>query len=251
MATLKYLNATTPTTTISSPSSVTTFSVSGSGTQSSPYSGASTNQGISSSTANVSFSIAGTGTAEIYYNVNISSEANFDFGRIIKNSVNQLQVSDIGNHIGSFPVSSGDTIQLQYSKDGSVNSNSDVFTINSLYIANPQTIRFLGASTFRFVDPLPPTSTPTINFVSGSYNSFIDAFQYTWTVRNNDATTADVWSAVDNSTPTGNLRNLASTATSSNITGGSVFSSAVIYARAQASGKSMSAVTSLFVEASL
>jgi hypothetical protein len=111
------------------------------------------------------------------------------------------------------------------------------------------TVRFLGASTFRFIDTLPTTSTPTINFVSSSYNSFLDVFQYTWTVRNNDATTADVFSQIDNSTPTGNQRTLASNATSSNITGGSTFSSAVIYARAQASGKNMSAVTSLFVDA--
>lgn len=111
------------------------------------------------------------------------------------------------------------------------------------------TVRFLGASTFRFIDTLPTTSTPTINFVSSSYNSFLDVFEYRWTVRNNDATTADVFSQIDNSTPTGNQRTLASNATSSNITGGSTFSSAVIYARAQASGKNMSAVTSLFVDA--
>jgi hypothetical protein len=178
MATFRFLSPTNPTTTISSPSSVTTFSISGSGTVSSPYSGASTNQGLHNTTANATFSIGGTGTATIEYNVTISSEQGFDFGRILKNGVQELNVSGVTTtHIGSFLVSNGDTIQVQYFKDGSANANNDVFTINSLYIANPPTVKFLGATTLKFIDTPPGVKTwVTIDTTTsaGSYSSNFD-----------------------------------------------------------------------------
>jgi hypothetical protein len=253
MATFRFLSPANPTTTtISSPSSVTTFSISGNGTVSSPYSGASTNQGLHNTTANATFSIGGTGTATIQYNVTISSEQGFDFGRILKNGVQELNVSGVTTtHIGSFLVSSGDTVQVQYFKDGSVNSNNDVFTINSLYIADPPTVKFLGASTFRFIDPLPQTANP--NIPSFSMSNCITNFgtalcTYSWTVRNNDALTATVDSG-PSSPPSYDSRSVNSNTTSSTITqtsvesfndGQNAFGS--VFARATASGKTASTI---------
>jgi hypothetical protein len=157
MATLKLLKAIG----MSEPTSITTFTISGEGTESSPYFGNSTNQGLHNTTANATFSIVGAGTATLEYNVNISSETNFDFGRIRKNGNIELQVSGAGNHTGSFSVSAGDNVQVQYFKDGSVNSGLDVFALNSLFITGSPTVRFLGAATFKFIDPL-TTANPDI-----------------------------------------------------------------------------------------
>jgi hypothetical protein len=248
MATLRLLLPTNPSTTISSPSSITNFSISGSGTVSSPYSGASTNQGLHNTTANATFSIGGTGTATIEYNVTISSEQNFDFGRILKNGVQELNVSGpTTTHIGSFTVSGLDTVQIQYVKDGSANANNDVFTINSLYIADPPTVKFLGATTLKFIDASTVTNAPSIQYISRF--GFGDEFSYSYRVTNLDPSTADVDSDVNFSPPSLVYRvTLGSNVQSSTITSDPMIGpSATIYARAIASGKSFSTISSLVV----
>jgi hypothetical protein len=162
MATLKLLNATA----ISGPTTTTTFTISGLGTEGSPYFGNSTNSGLHNTTANATFSIVGASTGTLQYDVDISSETNFDFGRIRKNGNIELQVSGTGNHTGSFSVSAGDNVQVQYFKDGSVNSGLDVFTVNSLFITGSPTVRFLGAATFKFIDQTPTLSVPSIGSLS-------------------------------------------------------------------------------------
>ena len=145
---------------MSGPTTTTTFTISGLGTEGSPYSGNSTNSGLHNTTANATFLITGSGTGTLEYDVTISSEQNYDFGRIRKNGNIELQVSGAGNHTGSFSVSAGDNVQVQYFKDGSVNSGLDVFTVNSLFITGSPTVRFLGAATSTFLDQ---TQTPTLS----------------------------------------------------------------------------------------
>ena len=245
MATLKLLK----TLGMSGPTTTTSFTISGEGTQSSPYFGNSTNSGLHNTTANATFSIVGSGTATLQYDVDISSETNFDFGRIIKNGVNQLQVSGTSNHQGTFSVSGGDTVQVQYSKDGSVNAGLDVFQINALFIIGSPNLRFLGAATFKFIDPL-VTANPDIP--SFSMSNCISGFgvlcTYTWTVRNNDAATATVDSGPSNP-PSYDSRSLASNTTSTTITQTSVDSFTdgftafgTVFARATASGKATSTI---------
>jgi hypothetical protein len=156
MATLKLLNATA----MSGPTTTTNFTIFGLGTEGSPYSGNSTNSGLHNTTANATFLITGSGTGTLEYDVTISSEQNYDFGRIRKNGNIELQVSGAGNHTGSFSVSAGDNVEVQYFKDGSVNSGLDVFTVNSLFITGSPTVRFLGAATSTFLDQ---TQTPTLS----------------------------------------------------------------------------------------
>jgi len=171
MATLKLLNATA----MSGPTTTTNFTIFGLGTEGSPYSGNSTNSGLHNTTANATFLITGSGTGTLEYDVTISSEQNFDFGRILKNGVQQLNVSGpTTTHTGSFSVSPSDSVQVQYIKDGSVNGGLDVFTVNSLFITGSPTVRFLGASTFRFIDQTPTLSAPSIgsNFTCTIFVSF-------------------------------------------------------------------------------
>jgi hypothetical protein len=185
MATLKLLNATA----MSGPTTTTNFTIVGEGTQGSPYSGNSTNSGLHNTTANATFSIVGASTGTLQYDVNISSEQNYDFGRIRKNGNIELQVSGAGNHTGSFSVSAGDNVQVQYFKDGSVNSGLDVFTVNSLFITGSPTVRFLGAATSRFLDQ---TVTPTLSVPS------IGGLTCTVFIGFSDTTTVDFTVSVNN-----------------------------------------------------
>jgi hypothetical protein len=248
MATLKLLKAIG----MSEPTSITTFTISGEGTESLPYFGNSTNQGLHGTTANATFSIVGAGTATLEYNVDISSETNFDFGRIRKNGNIELQVSGTGNHTGSFSVSNGDSVQVQYFKDGSVNTGSDTFTVNSLFITGSPTVRFLGGSTLRFVD-LSQTTMPTFNSASATCTGFFpNTCSVTWRMRNADDTTATINSEA-NSTSTNfhtdfsvPPNELGSSVTQ---TGVEAFNDGfsefiVIYARATATGKSTSNLAS-------
>jgi hypothetical protein len=85
------------------------------------------------------------------------------------------------------------------------------------------------------------TATPTTLDHSSSISGFL--VTYNWKVRNLDATTATVWSELNNTAPTANARSLASNGTSTNISVSAEFG-AVLYARAEASGKTMSALHS-------
>lgn len=107
------------------------WSISGSGTAASPYSGNSTNQFLNNTTATVTFFTVGYGT--LNWNIIVSSEPIFDVCRLIIDGVTIFTIS--GNNvqrIGSQPVPSNTIIQVSYSKDGSVFQGTDTATINSL-----------------------------------------------------------------------------------------------------------------------
>lgn len=95
---------------------------------------------------------------------------------------------------------------------------------------------------------LPTTSTPSITNV----NALSDGFgaTVTWRVRNNDSSTATIFSNVTTNPPTTNRGSRTPNQSTSNISQSDAPNPGVIYARAQASGKNMSAVTSVSYEAS-
>jgi hypothetical protein len=248
MATLKLLNATG----ITGPTSTSNFTISGLGTAGSPYSGNSTNSGLHNTTANASFTITGSGTGTLEYDVTISSEQNFDLGRILKNGVAQLTVSGpTTTHTGNFSVSAGDSVQVQYSKDGSVNGGLDVFTVNSLFITGSPTARFLGTSTFKFLDSVPQTATPTITDLRCEYFSFGDTYAMSVTVRNNDTTSAILTvsknSSMSGSSSSGsNIAFNASTTLSTESSLSPFSGTQTAYATATATGKTVSNITAAY-----
>jgi len=110
------------------------------------------------------------------------------------------------------------------------------------------TIKFLGASTLKFIDAAAggQTATPSIENASGFFNGV--NFSYDWSVRNNDALSATIFSELGDSTPDINQGVVASN--------GTVFPSATaplglatVYATAQASGKTLSELASAFIDA--
>lgn len=202
MGLIKFLN--TAAASITGPSTTTNFIISGgSGT---PFFGESTNQGLHNTTANATFSIVGSGT--VVFNVAISSETNFDFGRIRRNGNLQLNVSGVGTHAGSFAVADGDSVQVQYFKDGSVNSNLDKFVINSLTTTQGAVGRltFLGTSSVKFLatEPAPPeqTATPTVQSLTCRELGF-GQFQLEAVIKNNDASTVSMQIALNSSFTSG------------------------------------------------
>jgi len=107
------------------------FNYSGSGTQTSPYTGESTNMGINGSTANITFLASVSGT--VYYNFSTSSEI-VDIGYILKNGLIVAQESGLRTASGTISVIANDTIEVRYRKDYSVHMGSDKLTLNSLYL---------------------------------------------------------------------------------------------------------------------
>jgi len=86
------------------------------------------------------------------------------------------------------------------------------------------------------------TATPTTIDNVSSAGVFPNT-NFSWRSRNLDAATATVYSELNNTAPLLNSVSLASNGTSSTITNSGPFDS-VLYARAQASGKAMSALYS-------
>lgn len=112
------------------------------------------------------------------------------------------------------------------------------------------TLKFLGASTLKFIDPA-LTVAPSIQFI-GSSNPSFGNYTFTWRVTNLDPVTATVVSDFEVTPPTGNSVSLASNTQSSNIASGTVQGNVgTVYARATATGKTASNITSLFVDAPL
>lgn len=109
------------------------WNYSGGLTSASPLTGTSSNSSQNSTTAYINF-IVQNGGGTVYYNISSSSEANYDFARIRKNGVVQAERSGLNQNMsGSFAVIASNTVVVEYSKDGSVNSGTDNATINSLY----------------------------------------------------------------------------------------------------------------------
>lgn len=93
------------------------------------------------------------------------------------------------------------------------------------------------------------TSAPSIQFAGATTNDFF-SFIFSWRVTNTDSSTATVVSNFEINPPTGNGVSLTTNSQSTIRSSGTVNnSSGVIYARATASGKTASSITSLFVSA--
>jgi hypothetical protein len=103
------------------------------------------------------------------------------------------------------------------------------------------TVKFLGSSTLRFIDQSQTAMPTTIDNDSGP--GVFPNVSFSWRSRNLDAATATVYSELNNTAPLLNSVSLASNGTSSTINASGPFDS-VLYARAQATGKSMSALYS-------
>lgn len=103
------------------------FSFYGYGTSSSPYSGKSTNQGLHGTTASISF-FKNSPTTNVHINVSVSSEYNYDYGRLYINGSRLWNTSGSGSYTYNGP---GQDIRIDYYKDGSVDSGSDmvIFTM--------------------------------------------------------------------------------------------------------------------------
>jgi hypothetical protein len=106
------------------------------------------------------------------------------------------------------------------------------------------TTKFLGTATLKFLDGTAQTLAPDIIYQNRI--GFGGNYDYTWRVKNNDASTATVTSETT-SPPFLNGVSLSSGATSGNITDGPFGESVTIYARATASGKTASNITSIVV----
>jgi hypothetical protein len=83
------------------------------------------------STSAIEFDIKTSGTLELHYK--ISSEENFDFGRILINGSQVLEVSGDKNfQLFSQQVAPNDTVRIEYDKDESISRNSDAFFIDNI-----------------------------------------------------------------------------------------------------------------------
>lgn len=100
------------------------FSYSGSGTSGSPYSGQSTNQGRHGTTASIRFQ-KNSATSMVNIVVSVSSEGGYDYGRLYINGSRLWNTSGSGSYTYN---GTGQSIQIDYYKDGSVNSGSDRVT---------------------------------------------------------------------------------------------------------------------------
>tara|TARA_Y100000114_G_scaffold84501_2_gene78054 strand:- start:7031 stop:7651 length:621 start_codon:yes stop_codon:yes gene_type:complete len=112
----------------------TSMTVSGSGTQSDPFTAESFNQ-THNSTGTIEFTVSGSG--EVFWATSVSSEQNYDFARLF---INGTQVSSISGNgstdSGSSNLVNGDTVEFRYTKDHSVSQFSDKGYLTSLYIVS-------------------------------------------------------------------------------------------------------------------
>jgi hypothetical protein len=109
-----------------------TYLEGGSGTIDDPFFGTSNNRLQNSTVAYQRFLVSAKG--RVYYASNVSSETNYDFHRFFINGQPQWQQSGINSISGSYAVEDGDTVEWQYTKDGSVHTNDDRAYLTSLYV---------------------------------------------------------------------------------------------------------------------
>lgn len=133
---------TSPGANLSADQAISSNSTAGSFTASNPAIIQNSNQFQNSTTASARLFVGGQCTA--FYTANISSEANWDFGRLYHYTQNNAFVATIYNTSGTFSQSgeinmnSGDYLLYQYRKDGSVHRGTDTHTLE-VYGATPQT----------------------------------------------------------------------------------------------------------------
>jgi len=108
------------------------------------------------------------------------------------------------------------------------------------------TVKFLGASTFRFVDQV-PTSTPSIESTSASCDG--TSCTLSWRVRNNDATTATIFSDTSVN-PTTNRGSISSNGLTSTLGATVGTGGGNVYAKAEAAGKAVSSISTFFIAGS-
>tara|TARA_B100001093_G_scaffold519519_1_gene608924 strand:+ start:1615 stop:2577 length:963 start_codon:yes stop_codon:yes gene_type:complete len=101
------------------------FNYSGTGTSSDPFTGQSTNQGRHYSTAVINFTSPAV-SGYVYINITVSSETNYDFGIVNFGGIQYFRQSGaVSSNLQLTATGSSQTIQIQYYKDGSVNSRND------------------------------------------------------------------------------------------------------------------------------
>jgi len=65
-----------------------------------------------------------------------SSEANYDFGRLLINGVQAFSISGTQNTVGTAAVTTSSSVILRYRKDWTITQGQDRMTVNSLYVAD-------------------------------------------------------------------------------------------------------------------
>jgi hypothetical protein len=106
--------------------------------------------------------------------------------------------------------------------------------------------KFLGTTTLKFLDTGGQTATPTIQSASIFFNGV--NFTVEWVVKNNDSSSALIMSEINDDTPDISRGTIASNGNTDFILQSSIVSAATIYATAEASGKTLSALASVTVE---
>jgi hypothetical protein len=145
--------------------SATSMTVSGSGTSANPFTATSTNT-AHSSTGSVSWTVQGDGT--LYWKISVSSETNYDFARLYVNGVEKSKISGVTNTTGSIAVTTGNSVEFQYTKDSSVSSNSDKGYLDYLYIVGGGTTIISGGSAIIYSTTMDADGN---TYVTGRYNS--------------------------------------------------------------------------------
>lgn len=90
-----------------------------------------------------------------------------------------------------------------------------------------------------------PAQTAKPNITDYGYDSMFGL--YYWKVQNLDSSSATIYTEADDSTPDVNVGTIASMAKTVNITSDSITTSITVYAKAQASGKTLSAYDSQYI----
>jgi hypothetical protein len=124
------------------------------------FTGESSNN-TNNSEGNAVFQANSDGT--VYYKIRTSSEANYDFSRIKLGSSQQDSCSgSSGVAEGSFGVSAGDSIEVEYTKDGSVSSFNDKGYLDYLYMTSSNGAgQGIPISAYYGADTDAPYDTPT------------------------------------------------------------------------------------------
>jgi hypothetical protein len=65
-----------------------------------------------------------------------SSEANYDFGRLLINGVQMFSISGTQNTVGTAAVTTSSSVILRYRKDWTITQGQDRMAVNSLYVAD-------------------------------------------------------------------------------------------------------------------
>lgn len=110
-------------------------SFSGTGDLATPLTGFIGGNGQHSTTREASVKVNRAGI--LRWDCGVSSEANYDFGRLLIDGVQRFAISGTQTNVGTATVTTATAVILRYNKDISVTTGQDRMNVNSLVIADP------------------------------------------------------------------------------------------------------------------